>query len=283
MKSKKKTEKVQFWREPLFGDLELLHAKYVTHSFSRHAHDEFAIGVIYSGAQAVTYRRSEKLLMPAGSIAAINPTEIHTGYAANIDEGWTYRMLYPTSELLQQIASDVTGCGQNVPFFPQPVIFDQALAHQIYQMHCVLEVPDTPVIEKETYLLNVLSKLIVRHADSRPLVPSIASENRLIQRIQEYLATNYHRNISLTELSSLTNLSKFYLCRSFQKAIGLPPHAYLNLIRVYRAKQLLKLSIPIAQVALEVGFCDQTHLTKRFKAVLGITPRQYAMGTAKTY
>ena len=73
-----------------------LHAKYVPHSFGRHAHEEFAIGVIYAGAQAVTYRRSEKLLMPTGSIAAINPAEIHTGYAANIEDGWTYRMLYPT-------------------------------------------------------------------------------------------------------------------------------------------------------------------------------------------
>ena len=79
MKTQTTREKVYFWRDSILGDLELLHAKYITHSFTRHAHDEFAIGVIYSGAQALTYRRSERLLMPAGSIAAINPGEIHTG------------------------------------------------------------------------------------------------------------------------------------------------------------------------------------------------------------
>ena len=73
-------EIVSFWRDPLLGDLELLHAKYITHSFCRHAHNEFAIGVIYAGAQALTYRKCDRLLMPAGSIAAINPGEVHTGY-----------------------------------------------------------------------------------------------------------------------------------------------------------------------------------------------------------
>ncbi|NEQ42304.1 MAG: AraC family transcriptional regulator [Leptolyngbya sp. SIOISBB] len=255
----------------------------MTHSFDRHAHEEFAIGVIYSGAQALTYRRSEQLLMPSGSIAAINPAEIHTGYAANVEDGWAYRMLYPAAELLQEVASEVADFRCDIPFFPEPVIFDQGLAHQIFQMHCALENPHTPVIEKETYLFSILSQLILRHADSRPVIPSVSGKQPMIQCIRDYLVANYQRNISLTELSSLTNLSKFHLCRSFQAAMGLPPHAYLNLIRVHRAKRLLKLGIPISQVALDVGFYDQTHFTKRFKAVLGFTPKQYATGTARMY
>ena len=283
MKPRKQNEKIHFWIDPLLGDLELLHAKYLTHSFGRHAHEEFAIGIIYSGAQALTYRRSEQLLMPKGSIAAINPAEIHTGYAANIEDGWTYRMLYPASELLQQITSEITGFEHDVPFFPTPVIFDQRLAHQIYQMHCALEDPHTSAIEKETYLYNVLSKLIVRHADRQPLMQSVPKDNRTVQLIRDYLESNYQRNVSLTELSNLTTLNKFHICRTFQQVMGLPPHAYLNLIRVQKAKRLLKLGIQISHVALDVGFYDQTHLTKRFKAFLGITPRQYAIGTAKTY
>ncbi|MEO1146384.1 MAG: AraC family transcriptional regulator [Cyanobacteria bacterium J06638_22] len=283
MESKQQSEKIHFWRDPLLGDLELLHANYLTHSFGRHAHEEFAIGVIYAGAQAVTYRRSEKLLMPTGSIAAINPAEIHTGYAANIEDGWTYRMLYPTAELLQQVASEVAGHGGHIPFFPQPVIFDQGLARQIYQMHCALEDTHTSAIEKETHLFRVLSTLILRHADSRPLVQSVSGDPRMVQCVRDYLSAHFQRNISLTELSSLTNLSKFHLCRSFQEAVGLPPHAYLNLIRVHQAKRRLKLGIPIAQVAVDVGFYDQTHFTKRFKAALGITPKQYAMSAARTY
>lgn len=90
-------------------------------------------------------------------------------------------------------------------------------------------------------------------------------------------------NISLTELAELTDLSKFHICRVFREVFGLPPHAYLNLIRIRQAKRLLAQGVSPAQVAVDVGFFDQTHLTKRFKAVLGVTPRQYAKGTTRTY
>ena len=192
-------------------------------------------------------------------------------------------MLYPETDLLKRIASEITGSERDIPFFSSPVIFDNRLAYKIYQMHCAFEEPQTPVIERETYLLTVLSELIIRHADSRSLIPSVQQENALVQSIREYLAMNYHRNISLTELSKVTNRSKFYLCRVFREATGLPPHTYLTLIRVRQAKRLLKLGIPIAQVASDVGFFDQTHLTKRFKGVLGITPKQYTKSTARTY
>ena len=281
MKAKQTQDKAYFWSDPLLGDLELLHANYVTHAFTRHAHEEFAIGVIYSGAQALTYRRADQILMPAGSIAAVNPGEMHTGYAADPDEGWTYRMLYPAPDLLQRVASEITGQDQDIPFFPHPVIFDNRLAHQIYHMHCALEDLQTPAIERETYLLSVLTQLIVRHADSRPIMSSIHPGDRIALHIRDYLRENYRRNVSLTELSNLTRLSTFQLCRVFKAVTGFPPHAYLNLIRVYQAKRLLRLRVPIVQVALDVGFCDQTHLTKRFKAVFGITPKQYAKGTAR--
>ena len=275
-------DKAHFWRDSLLGDVEFLHANYVRHSFVRHAHDEFAIGVIYAGAQAVGYRRTDRLLMPAGSIAAINPGEMHTGYAANPEEGWRYRMFYPKPEQLKQIFVEITGRDRDVPFLTQPVIFDDRLARNIYQMHCAFESSETPAIERETYWLSVLTQLVLCYADSRPVIPPSQPENRIVCRIRDYLIANYRHNVSLTELSNLTNLSKFYVCRVFKEAMGLPPHAYLNLIRVHQAKRLLKFGIPIAEVALAVGFFDQTHLHKRFKGVLGITPRQYAKGTTTT-
>lgn len=275
-------EVISFWRNPSLSDLELLHARYVTHSFSKHTHDEFAIGVIYSGTQALTYQRSERLLMPKGSIAAINPGEVHTGYAADPEEGWTYRMLYPQPELLQHIAGEITGRNM-LPFFSHPVIFDPPLANQIYWMHCALESATTPAIEQETALVSVLSQLITRHAQNRVVHEVTKPAELRVYQIRDYLNEHYKTNISLTELAELTGLSKFHICRVFREVFGLPPHAYLNLIRIRQAKRLLAQGVSLAQVAVDVGFFDQTHLTKRFKAVLGVTPRQYVRGTTRTY
>ncbi len=58
MKAKATCEQVKFWRDPALSNLELLRAKYVTHSFSPHIHEGFAIGVIVGGAEAFTYQGS---------------------------------------------------------------------------------------------------------------------------------------------------------------------------------------------------------------------------------
>jgi AraC-like DNA-binding protein len=82
-------------------------------------------------------------------------------------------------------------------------------------------------------------------------------------------------NISLAELASFAYLSRFHLIRVFKKHTGLPPHAYLEQIRVNRAKELLKSGMPIIDTAYELGFVDQSHLTKTFKKFAGTTPGQF--------
>jgi AraC-like DNA-binding protein len=54
------------------------------------------------------------------------------------------------------------------------------------------------------------------------------------------------------------------------------PHAYLRQVRVERAKEMLAAGLSISEVALAVGFFDQSHLTRYFKRILGLTPGTYA-------
>ncbi len=75
--------------------------------------------------------------------------------------------------------------------------------------------------------------------------------------------------------------SKTIALRVFCKQVGLPPHAYLVQTRVARAKVLLSMRLPIAQVAADTGFTDQSHLNRHFKRIVGVTPRQYALGCCK--
>jgi hypothetical protein len=86
---KKQREQVKFWRWrsssndelPHGHDVELLRARYITHSFGRHTHDTYAIGVILQGAEEFDCR-GETFVAIAGTIAMINPGEVHTGHAA---------------------------------------------------------------------------------------------------------------------------------------------------------------------------------------------------------
>ena len=91
-------ERARLWRDTALGDLDLLSARYITHRFAPHFHEGYAIGVIVEGAETFSYRgRTE--VAPAGHIVIVNPGEIHTGSAV-AESGWTYRMLYPSCELI---------------------------------------------------------------------------------------------------------------------------------------------------------------------------------------
>jgi AraC-like DNA-binding protein len=269
-------EQVTFWRDPAFNNLELLRATYITHTFAPHMHEGYALGVIDVGAEQFLYRRSN-YLAPQGSIVVIHPGEMHTG-SAGTAYGWAYRMLYPDSSLLQRAASELAGRERGIPFFPSGVVDDPALATLFSQLHTTLEhSPST--LERESRMLWTFAQLILRHAENRPILRSASPERSAVQKVRAYLEDHYTENVSLEELAAFVNLSPFHLLRVFRDTVGLPPHSYLTQVRVTHAKHLLLTSMSPAQVALTVGFTDQSHLTKHFKRIVGVTPGQYAHST----
>jgi AraC-like DNA-binding protein len=89
------------------------------------------------------------------------------------------------------------------------------------------------------------------------------------------LHDSYRERISLDQLAACAGLSPFHFLRVFVQDVGLTPHAYLNQIRVREARRKLSLGAPCAQVALDCGFCDQSHMVRAFKRSTGVTPGQY--------
>jgi AraC-like DNA-binding protein len=206
----------------------------------------------------------------------LDPGEIHTGEVI-AEEGWHYRNLYPEPGLLERLVTEEagrSGKGRSLPHFPEPVVRDAELAAAMDRLHRSLDSPKS-ALERQSRLLLVYTRLLARHAKSPPRWRPMGREPRAVSQAREYLEARYVHNVSLDELSSVVNLSKFHLLRVFQEAVGLPPHAYLNQVRVGRVKEMLSKGVPIAVAAHETGFVDQSHLTKRFKGVLGITPGQY--------
>jgi AraC-like DNA-binding protein len=272
-------ERAKFWRDPVLNNLEMLRATYVTHTFSRHTHEGYAIGVIEAGVEEFTYQGAAHSA-PAGSVVVIHPGEVHTGNAGT-PAGWTYRMLYPEVTLVQKATSELVGQRQmQLPYFPNPVIQDRQLAAQLRQLHIAMENSTSP-LERESRFLWTLAQMVMRYADERPYLAPVGQEHSVVQRIQDYLRANYADTISLEQLAYIANLKPLRLLRVFRKEVGLPPHAYLVQVRVTRAKVLLGMAVPIAQVAADTGFTDQSHLTRHFKRLVGVTPRQYALGCCK--
>ena len=265
--------KTKVWRVPSLGDLELLRAAHQTQSFPRHTHERYAIGVIEAGALGFHYR-GENVVATSGDISLCIPGEAHTGQPA-ADTGWAYRMFYFEPAFLETLTSEMADRSRSLPFFQSGVIADDALATLLRALHIRLERGTASRLEQDSLLLSVLTQLIGRYADEPLPTFKPRRETRAVTQVKRHLENHYAEPVSLDDLAHLTGLSRGYLVQSFRETAGVPPHAYLRQVRVERAKERLAAGQPVAEVALETGFTDQSHLTRWMGRLWGFTPGQY--------
>ena len=163
-----------------------------------------------------------------------------------------------------------------MPFFPQCVVNDDHVARLLVNLHCVLE-SSYNQLERDVHVRNALGALIARHADNRPFSllntgPRIGALCSVCAAISKHITAIILR---WTTWRGVAGFSPYHLARLFHDETGLPPHTYLTQLRINRAKQRLQAGDPIADVAAATGFSDQSHLTRRFKRIVGVTPGQF--------
>ncbi|ACZ85843.1 AraC family transcriptional regulator [Streptosporangium roseum] len=258
--------------------MDLLKARYVTHRFSRHVHDGYAIGVIMSGVEEFDYRGARHRA-GTGSLVLVNPEHVHTGQAGE-PGGWAYRMLYPSIEVMSGIAAELAA-GRGTPHFPEPVVSHPHAAALLRAAHDAAEHGDG--LASSTLARTAFGALLRHHAAHRTADARPAREDRAVRRAREILHERLVDPPTLEDLARAVQAKPFALIRAFKAVTGLPPHAYLNTLRVRRARGLLDSGTSAAQVATDVGFTDQAHLTRHFKRVVGVPPGAYQRaGTYKT-
>jgi AraC-like DNA-binding protein len=260
-------DRAKTWRSSPLGDTLFLKADYYQQRFDRHFHDEFAIGVIDTGCQAFAYDNGRRLDMPMGSVALIAPGIVHAGWPG-ADEGWCYRMLYPSVELVRT-ATD--GVFRDMPSFHRPVVDDAALAQALSRLHALSAHSDTDPLELESLFLLIIRSAFERHAGGRS-DPEKRGDRQSVTPMRDLLEAEFQGPITLAALADVVGLSRFQALRHFKAAYGLPPHAYLRQVRVRRAQQLILSGVGLAAAAATVGFADQAHMTRTFRRTVGYTP-----------
>ncbi|HEY2076254.1 MAG TPA: AraC family transcriptional regulator [Streptosporangiaceae bacterium] len=265
-------EVARYWQHGAVEGVDLLRARFVTHRYGRHAHETYTLGLIEAGVEEFDYGTDVFRAGP-GAVALLDPDVVHTGQAAT-PSGWRYRVVYPQVSVVTEVAAEL-GWRAGTPRFPQTVVYDTGSAALLRAAHRAAEHGDQ--LASSSLLRTALAGLLRAHA-----TPGPANGTSLIRRAPQAVATvrgllaeRIADPPSLGELAALTGLSQFALLRAFREATGLPPHAYLNQLRVRRARLLLDEGLPPADVAAQTGFADQAHLTRHFKRVVGVPPAAY--------
>ena len=132
-------------------------------------------------------------------------------------------------------------------------------------------------LRAESLVHAFLRTMLRRHGERRQAPgakPTDAGLARLT-RVKDYIRTYFQRDLTLAELAGVAGLSRAHLTRVFGATFNVPPHVYLNAVRIAHAQNLISLGMPLASVAVECGFADQSHLTRRFKGSVGVSPADW--------
>jgi AraC family transcriptional regulator len=125
-----------------------------------------------------------------------------------------------------------------------------------------------------------LSVRLIRYTTGAPGLPAsagVALPRRKLRTVIEYIMENLGGSLTLEQMAAVVHISPYYFARQFKAATGLPPHQYVIARRIERAQHLLCADgeLGLAEVALRVGFSDQSQFSFHFKRIVGVTPGQF--------
>jgi AraC-like DNA-binding protein len=188
---------------------------------------------------------------------------------------WTLRY---KPAFIQQLLEDHLEYGTVLPAFPRTTVENSSLNQELAlatQRAVQAFLQPTSRLMRQTLILNLLVETFRHCADRPQREQRLGFEHHAVKKIKEYLRQHFTSEVSLEDLSSLTKLNKYHLLQIFKRDVGISPHIYQTSLRIHRAKQQLATGASIAQVALDVGFVDQSHFGRQFKKYVRVTPGQF--------
>ena len=241
------------------------------------------------GAQSFTCRGSAHT-SAAGMVMAFNPEDPHDGHATD-QLGFTYRIVHIGPELVTGVLADVTARRSGHPLFAQPVVEDPVLARNLRALHTAL-FGGAPALRREELLAATVLSIVRRAATQRfsnrslslPLSGSLPpnAPAQGIARARDLLHEHYLADTTLDDLAVAAGCSRYALYRAFQSTYGMAPSDYQRQVRLRAARRLIAGGMRLSEVAAQVGFADQGHLTRWFHRYFGMTPGEYRRATMGT-
>ncbi|MCD2106711.1 AraC family transcriptional regulator [Rhodococcus erythropolis] len=261
---------ISAWAPGLEGITEVFHADFVGHAYPKHTHDQWSLMLVDRGT--IAYDLDHRAHGAAPEIVTLLPPGIaHDGVPVT-EAGFRQRILYlETSVLGEDLVGRAVDC---------PEIRDPLLRHRIDQLHSALG-PHGESLEAESRLGFIgerLNEILSPHADRVRHTPTV--DERVANQLRELLDARLTAGITMREASSILQRNPTYLIKNFTTHYGLPPHKYVTGRRIDLARRAILAGRELADVAVDVGFHDQAHLSRHFVKHVGAPPGRYALNVA---
>ena len=248
------------------------------HVFPRHAHETYyIIGVIEEGASFCCGPEHEESLAAPGDLFLINPGRIHSGVPA-AGRPVSYTMLAINHERFFSLVNATIDQVVPAPEFPLTLRGPASLRALLRQAYRALAESANALARDEA--LHELTAAILpfarNRATARPGPAPKAAPG--IVRAEERICADLEGVLNLETLANEAGMSPYHFLRTFKRVYGLPPHKYRSQKRIGQAKAFLRSGYPHSEIALRLGYYDQSHFSNAFHAYTGMTPSLYMAG-----
>jgi AraC-like DNA-binding protein len=211
-------------------------------------------------------------------------------------------MVHIGPSLVEGVLADLAGGRSGLPLFAEPVMDDPVIARRLRRLHAALAGPAEP-LRRDELLAAAVSALVLRGGHSAGVSARRASAARpgsgarsdfggrsvfgarsdfgsasardIAGRARALLLDRYAEPLTADDLATAMDASRYAVYRAFTARYGLSPSDYQRQLRLRAAREQLRAGRPAAQVAADVGFADQAHLTRWFVRYFGLTPAAY--------
>lgn len=230
-----------------------------------HFHNTFTMSALEGGALPLSFKDHSVVLHP-GEILIIGRKIPHMVEPIYKDEACNYRSITINKELLgDDLLTKIKHSENSVSKICDEKIWRDFLREQQY-----MENGETKGINE---IRDISEKILSEIEDN--ILFRFQIKSPYIRTLIDYIEENYLSSPGIEELAGIVNLSSYYLTRLFKQEIGMSPHAYINQLRINRAGDLIQQGESLLGIAYELGFADQSHFSKTFLKLTGMSPIRF--------
>jgi len=270
-------EVVNVVRRPGFPGVELIQASNSSREWG-HQCSTFAFGSMRDWNGSLEYRRrnlslasGETFLFDAGELFHAVPVDGRAG---------SFRVIEITPETFEA-ACRAEGVSAPIHFARIVTKVSPQLERALDALQGAL-LADAEPLEQQSRLAQLAHAAASTVLEQAARAPSKPVPLGPCARLREILHSAQGTRLNLSDFARQAGVSQYQLLRTFKRHYGYPPHAYGLHVRVERARQMLRRGFSVAQAAAANDFSDQSHLTRHFRRIWGVTPGVYASGTSFT-
>ena len=256
--------------------IEAIFGQDIGNAFRRHIHRTFIFGLVEQGSRKIICS-GQSFSVERNEVFILNPGQIH---ACECSPDHCYRVLSIAPQYMHALLLEETRYKEHKTHFPNVAYGNGRIAEKMHSIFASISGEGVQEIALQK-TFEFLQYTIRRHAKPQRLTNQNKALGAPTKTACRYLQEHFAEKVSLANLAQEALLSPFHLQRVFMEQIGVTPHEYLQAYRVAEARKRLITSEETADLAVQLGFCDQSHFSRVFRKIMGVSPRRYGNGTPR--